>query len=175
MMGGLPVRISGIQHIGLTVPDMEEAVAFFTRIFGAVCVMECGSVDVDDEFMIRRLGVPSGRRIKDQRVIRLGNGGNLELFEYSGEPDQTPVKQNSEIGACHFALEVKDAVEATERLRAAGVDVLDGPTLITSGPMEGLTWVYLRSPWGQFLELVSTTGPMGYEKSDGPRMWSPSE
>ncbi|TGV62121.1 hypothetical protein EN801_049900 [Mesorhizobium sp. M00.F.Ca.ET.158.01.1.1] len=41
-MGGLPVRISGIQHIGLTVPDMEEAVAFFTSIFGAVCVMECG-------------------------------------------------------------------------------------------------------------------------------------
>jgi len=30
-MGGLPVRISGIQHIGLTVPDMEEAVAWVKR------------------------------------------------------------------------------------------------------------------------------------------------
>ena len=174
-MGGLPVKISGIQHIGLTVPDMEEAVSFFTTMFGGVSVMECGSVDVDDTFMIRKLGVPSNRRIKDQRVIRLGNGGNLELFEYSGEPEQTPVKRNSEIGACHLAFEVDDVVEATQRLRGAGVDVLDGPTLIGSGPMLGLTWVYLKTPWGQFLELVSTTGPLGYERSDGPRMWSPSE
>lgn len=174
-MGGVPVKISGIQHIGLTVPDMEEAVGFFEKMFGAVSVMECGSVDVDDEFMIRRLGVPAGRRIKDQRVIRLGNGGNLELFEYSGESESTPIKRNSEIGACHFAFEVEDAVESAERLRAAGVDVLEGPTLIASGPMEGLTWVYLRSPWGQFMELVSTTGPMGYEKAGGPKMWSPSE
>jgi hypothetical protein len=41
--------------------------------------------------------------------------------------------------------------------------------------MQGLTWVYLKTPWGQFLELVSATGPLGYERSDGPRMWSPSE
>lgn len=174
-MVGVPVRISGIQHFALTVPDMEEAVAFFRDMFGAETIMECGSVDVDDQFMMRRLGVPAGRRIKDQRVIRLGNGGNIELFEYSGEPDATPIKHNSEIGACHFAVEVEDAMDAAARLRAAGVDMLEGPTLIESGPMQGLTWVYLRTPWGQFMELVSWKGAMGYEKAGGPKMWSPSE
>lgn len=166
-------KVHGVQHIGLTVPNMEEAVRFFSTMFGAETVMECGSVDVDDAFMLRRLGVPAGRRIKDQRVIRCGNGGNIELFEYSGEPAPAPIKRNSEIGACHLAFTVDDAFSAAERLREAGVDVLDGPTLIASGPMEGLTWVYLRSPWGQFFELVSTTGPMGYEKAGGPKMWSP--
>jgi len=165
------IRIHGIQHIGLTVPDMAQAVHFFQSVFGAETVMECGGVDVDDRFMTNYLGVPAGRRIKDQRVIRLGNGGNVELFEYSGETDQSPIKSNSENGACHFAFEVDDAYAAADRLRAAGVDVLDGPTLIESGPMQGLVWVYLRSPWGQFLELVSMAGPLGYEADGGARMW----
>lgn len=165
------IQVQGIQHIGLTVPDMQQAVDFFTTLFGAVTAMECGSVDVDDAFMMRRLGVPAGRRIKDQRVIVCGNGGNLELFEYSGEAGPGEPKRNSEVGGFHFAFQVDDTVAATTRLRAAGVDVLEGPTLIESGPMQGLTWVYLRSPWGLFLELVSWDAPLGYEKAGGPRMW----
>lgn len=165
------IKVHGIQHIGLTVPDMQQAVDFFTTMFGAVTAMECGSVDVDDQFMMRRLGVPSGRFIKDQRVIVLGNGGNLELFEYSGEPEVGEPKRNSEVGGFHFAFQVDDAVAAADRLRAAGVDVLEGPTLIETGKMQGLTWVYLRAPWGLFLELVSWDAPLGYEKDGGPKMW----
>ena len=164
------ISIRGIQHFGLTVPDMRQALDFFETVFGGVTVMEIHGVDVDDAFMARHLGVPAGRRIKEQAVIVLGNGGNLELFEYSGE-DETPIKRNSEVGACHFAFEVEDAVASAERLREAGVDVLEGPTLIDSGPMEGLTWVYFRAPWGQYLELVSMTGPLGYESGGGPKMW----
>lgn len=165
------IKIHGVQHIGLTVPDMEQAVRFFETLFGAETVMECGSVDVDDRFMSSYLGVPAGRRIKDQRVIRLGNGGNLELFEYAGEAGSSPIKRNSEPGACHLAFEVDDAYSATDRLRAAGVDVLEGPSLIESGPMQGLVWVYFRTPWGQFLELVSMAGALGYEADGGPKMW----
>lgn len=165
------IAIRGVQHIGLTVPEMDQAVRFFETMFGAVTVMECGAADVEDSFMTRYLGVPAGRRIKDQRVIVLGNGGNLELFEYSGEPEPAPIKRNSEVGAFHFALEVDDAYAATEKLRAANVDVLEGPTLIEAGPMAGLVWVYFRTPWGQFMELVSLSGPLGYEQAGGPRMW----
>lgn len=165
------IRVRGIQHIGLTVPDMKQAVDFFQTVFGAVTAMECGGVDREDEFMTRRLGVPAGRRIKDQRVIVCGNGGNLELFEYTGEPEQTPLKRNSEVGGFHLAFQVDDIVAATQRIRAAGLDVLDGPTLIESGPMQGLNWVYLRAPWGLFLELVSWEGALGYERNGGPKMW----
>jgi len=165
------IRVQGIQHIGLTVPDMDQAVEFFQTVFGSVTAMECGGVDLDDDFMTRRLGVPPGRRIKDQRVIVCGNGGNLELFEYSGEPEVTPMKRNSEVGGFHLAFQVDDIDAATERLRSAGIDVLDGPTLIESGPMKGLNWVYLRSPWGLFLELVSWQGSLGYERDGGHKMW----
>ena len=167
------IKVHGVQHIGLTVPDMEEAVRFFETMFGGVTVLSTGLIDVDDEFMINKLGVPGDRRILDIKTLRCGNGTNLELFEYSGEPEPTPIKRNSEVGGFHIAFEVDDAVAAAERLRQDGVDVLEGPTYIDAGPMEGLTWVYLRAPWGQFLELVSMSGPLGYEAAGGPKMWSP--
>lgn len=168
------IGIHGLHHVGLTVPNMDEAVHFFETMFGGVTVLRIDGVDVDDAFMKARLGVPAGRRIKHQRVVVCGAGGNLELFEYSGEAS-TAIKHNSEAGACHLAFQVDDAHAAAARLRANGVDVLDGPTLIEAGPMSGLTWVYLRAPWGQFFEVVSLSEPMGYERQGGPKMWSPVE
>ena len=162
----------GVQHIGLTVPDMDQAVKFFSDVFGAVTIMECGSVDVDDDFMGRHLGVPPGCRIADQRVIQIGKGGALELFQYSGA-EPTNIKNNAEIGAMHIAFEVDDAFAAAERMAEAGIDLLEGPTLIEGGPMDGLVWLYLRSPWGQYLEVVSSAGPLGYEAGGGPKMYSP--
>ncbi|MFV0385732.1 VOC family protein [Paracoccus sp. (in: a-proteobacteria)] len=166
--------ITGLHHIGLTVPDMEQAVAFFRDVFGAVTIMECGSVDVDDAFMARRLGVPRGIRIADQRVIQVGRGGSIELFEYSGVAGEQRLKHNGEIGAMHIAFQVDDAFAAADRMRAAGVDLLEGPTLIEGGPMGNLVWLYLRAPWGQYLEIVSHNGPLGYEAAGGPRLWTPS-
>ena len=166
--------VLGLHHIGFTVPDMDQAVAFFTDVFGAVTVMECGSVDVDDAFMETHLGVPAGCKIADQRVIQTGRGGSLELFQYAGA-EPTPIKHNGEIGAMHIAFEVDDAFATAERLKASGVDVLEGPTLIEGGPMDQLVWMYLRAPWGQYLEIVSAKGPLGYEKDGGPKLWTPSE
>ena len=167
-------KTRGVQHVGFTVPDMEEAVEFFTTVFGAVTVMECGSVDVDDEFMLRHLGVPAGCKIKDQRFLQVGNGSALELFEYAGAEGEPTIKHNGEVGAMHIAFEVDDAFVAAERLREAGVDVLDGPGLIEEGPLAGLVWLYLRAPWGQYLEVMSVQGEsLGYESLGGPKMYSP--
>lgn len=167
------INVIGMEHVGITVPDLDQAVEFFETVFGGVTVLSTGLVDVDDDFMLKRLGVQGGRRIDDIRVVRIGNGTNLELFSYSGEDRDLPLKSNSETGGFHLAFQVDDAHAAADRLREAGVDVLEGPTLIDSGPMDGLTWLYLRTPWGQFLEIVSTDGPLGYESEGGPKAWSP--
>ena len=167
--------ILGLHHVGFTVPNMEQAVQFFHDIFGAVTIMECGSVDVDDDFMAKHLGVPKGVKIADQRIIQIGRGGALELFEYTGVEGEQSIKHNGEVGAMHIAFEVDDAYEVAERMRSAGVDLLEGPTLIKGGPMNNLVWLYLRSPWGQYLEVVSTNGPLGYEADGGPKLWTPSE
>ena len=167
------MKIYGVEHLGFTVPNLGEAVEFFEAVFGAVTVMETGRIDGDDEFMKRRLGIPGHCRIENIKVLRIGNGSNLEIFEYSGDDGESALKRNSQPGGFHIAFQVDDAHAAAERLRATGVDVLEGPTFVESGPMAGLTWLYLRAPWGQFLEIVSMDGPLGYVKDGGPRLWSP--
>jgi catechol 2,3-dioxygenase-like lactoylglutathione lyase family enzyme len=167
------LQIFGIEHIGLTVPDLDQAVSFFETVFGAVTCMTTGKVDVDGDYMRRRLGVPEHCRIENIKVLRFGNGSNLELFHYSGETADEALKRNSQPGGVHLAFQVDDAVAAAERLRAMGVDLLDGPNYVDSGAMKGLTWLYLRAPWGQFLEIVSMDGPLGYEAEGGPKLWSP--
>lgn len=168
------MKTFGMQHVGFTVPDLEQAVSFFETMFGAVQCLSTGLIDVDDIYMVRRLGVPGNRRIEDIRVLRVGNGTNLEIFKYSGEPESgEPLKRNSQPGGFHLAFQVDDCNMAAERLRAAGVEVLDGPNFVDSGPMEGLTWCYLKAPWGQFLEIVSMDGPLGAERAGGHPQWSP--
>lgn len=168
------MKVFGMQHIGFTVPDLDQAVRFFETLFGGVTCLATGPLDVDDEFMRQRLGVRAGRRIADIKVLRVGNGSNLEIFQYANEPDaDQPLKENSQPGGFHMAFEVDDCIAAAQRLRAAGVDVLEGPTFIDAGPMEGLTWCYLKAPWGTFLEIVSMDGPLGAERAGGHPQWSP--
>ncbi|NEI48018.1 hypothetical protein GR217_09975 [Rhizobium leguminosarum] len=82
---------------------------------------------------------------------------SVELFEYSGEEDSRP-KRLSEVGGMHLCFEVDDVHACAERLRAQGVDMLDGPNLVESGPLRGFNWIYFRSPWGLMLEAAASTG-----------------
>lgn len=168
------MKVYGMQHIGFTVPDLGQAVDFFRTVFGAVECLSTGLIDVDDDFMRRRLGVPGNCRIENITVLRVGIGTNLELFQYSGDAEADAIpKRNSQAGGFHLAFQVDDCIAAADRLRLAGVEVLDGPTYVDAGPMEGLTWCYLKSPWGQFLEIVSMDGPLGAERNGQPAQWSP--
>ena len=45
------IKTYGMQHIGFTVPNMDQAVDFFETVFGGVTVLETGLIDVDNEFM----------------------------------------------------------------------------------------------------------------------------
>ncbi len=168
------MSVFGLQHIGITVPDLDQAVAFFETLFGGITLLSTGKLDVDDDYMRRKLGVPGQCRVEDIRMLRVGNGGNLELFKYSGDtnPDELP-KRNSQPGGFHLAFQVDDAYATADRLRAAGIEVLDGPSYVDSGPSEGLTWCYLRAPWGLWLEIVSISGPLGHERAGGMAQWSP--
>lgn len=168
-------QVLGIHHIGLTVPDMEAACRFFETVLGAIQVVSTGPLDVDEAFLSGKLGVPGDKRVVDIRILRCGNGTNLELFQYEGELAAEPLKRNSEIGGWHFAIEVDDVAAAVERLKTyPGVTMLEGPSYIEAGPLQGLTWIYFKTPWGQFLELVGTSGPLGAESTGGAALWSPA-
>jgi glyoxylase I family protein len=165
--------MTGTDHVGFTVPDLDEAERFFVDILGAVRVYTLGSKRSDDDFMSVQLGVHPRTEITEIRFYRLGNGSNIELFHYDSADGQAPQPRNSDIGGHHLALYVDDMDAAAAYLRDNGVEVMGDP-VVSAGASAGQRWLYFRSPWGMQFELVSFPQGKAYEKDATTVLWHPS-
>jgi len=169
---GLP-GLLGTEHVGLTVPDMDVATAFFVDVLGAELLFEVGPFSSDDDWMEKHLGVHPGAVIRRLRMLRLATGPSLELFEYSTPDQERRSPRNSDAGGHHLAFYVTDMDAAIAHLKRHGVELLGEPTTMTDGASAGLIWVYFLAPWGLQLELVSAPKGLAYEKQGGRSMWRP--
>ncbi|MBM0126733.1 VOC family protein [Pimelobacter simplex] len=169
---GLPGLV-GADHVGLTVPDIEEATQFFVEILGAERFYDLGPFASDDDWMQTHLGVRPDATMEKLRFLRLGTGLNIELFQYKSPEQRTVPPLNSDVGGHHIALYVENFDIALAYLRSHGVEVMGEPTHRVVGPSAGQTWVYFRAPWGLQLELVSYPSGKGYESGTDRRLWDP--
>lgn len=156
---GLP-GLLGAHHAAYTVPDLDQAVAFFTAVIGGEEVYRAGPVeDQEGDWMARHLGVHP-RATAEVAVVRLPDGLELELFEYRAPGQRRVLPANSDWGGHHLALRVADVDAAAGHLRALGVLVLGEPQTIGPGhPVAGTRWVYFLAPWGMQLELYAPPAP----------------
>ena len=169
----------GMEHIGFTVPDINEACDWFERILGAETLYTAATNfrHDDDDWMREHLRVHPRAVIKEFRYLRVGNGTNFEVFEYESPDQNTTPPKNSDIGGHHLAFYVEDMDAAIAFLKDNGVEVLGEPTAYTEGPNLGLTWCYFMAPWGQQLEVVSAPGGTAYDneakKTGATRLFHP--
>lgn len=172
---GLP-GMRGHDHTGVTVADMDQAVAFFTDILGCQKAMSFGPfADDKGTFMTDLLGVDSKAVIENITLMRCGFGSNVELFKYTA-PDQKNLNQkNSDIGAFHIAFYVDDIKAAKAFLDEKGVATRLGPLPVEQGPAAGQAILYFQAPWGLQFEAITYPNGMAYEKDGGPVLWSPKD
>ncbi|HEY6799007.1 VOC family protein [Microbacterium sp.] len=171
-MPGIP-GLRGTDHIGFTVPDLDEAERFLVDVLGAVHVYTLGAKRSDDDWMTVQLGVHPRTVIREIRFYRLGNGSNLEVFQYDAADGQAPQPRNSDIGGHHLALYVDDMDAAIEHLRAHDVEIMGEP-VASAGASAGQRWLYFRAPWGMQFELVSFPDGKAYEKDADVLLWHPA-
>src|SRR5688500_20405954 len=85
-------RLPGLRHtdhVGLTVPNLEDAIRFFVEVLGAeeLCRSDRGP---DPEFMPTNFDVPADARLT-LAMLRLPPNLNIERFECSSaDRRQTP-------------------------------------------------------------------------------------
>jgi len=172
MNSGIP-GLRGMEHVGFTVPDLEQAVKFFVEVLGCEPFYELGPFEAEDNWMQEHLNVHPRTVMRRLRFLRCGHGSNFEIFEYESPGQVREPPRNSDVGGHHLAFYVDDIEAAVAYLHGQGVRVLGEPTLRTSGPSAGQTWVYFLAPWGLQLELVSFPAGKGYERAMSRRLWHP--
>lgn len=173
LAGGLP-GLRGPDHIGFTVPDLGQAVDFFTGVMGCEAFYPLGPfADATGTWMQDHLAVHPRATIPAMRLVRCGAGANLEIFQYDSPDQNRRGPKNSDIGGHHLAFYTDDMAGAVAHLKASGVTVLGAPTTMTGGPSAGETWVYFLAPWGMQLELVSYPNGKAYEAASARRLWDP--
>jgi len=176
--GQIPTAIAqvpglrGIDHIGLTVPNLEQAVDFFVNVIGCKAFFSDKAGPFDNDWMQKNLNVDPKASLTNHRV-RCGNGANFELFEYQSPDQRKAQPKNSDYGGHHFALYVDDIDAAVAYLRGKGLTVLGEIKRGSTGPTKGLAWVYVLAPWGTQLEFVSYPHGLGYEHTTSQRLWDP--
>lgn len=153
---GLP-GLSRVDHVGFTVPDLEEARTFLVDVLGCEYLYSLGPfVHETGDWMAEHLNVHPRATMRNC-FFRVGDQAILEVFEYSAPDQDSAPPRNSDVGGHHIALYVDDLDTAVTYLREQGVRVLGEPTA-SSGAHEGQRWIYFLAPWGMQFELVSYPG-----------------
>lgn len=167
----------GTDHVGLTVPDIGEAVAWFQDVMGATAPLSFGPIsDPQGTLMQDLLGVDPRSVIDQITVLRIGHSANIELFQYQAPGQRQTHPRNSDWSGHHIAFYVTDIAPAVAYLEAKGVEKFLGPFPLTDGPAAGQTINYFKTPFGTYVELISYPHGMAYERGHGVKpLWSPKQ
>ena len=89
--------VRGMDHVGLTVPDLGIATTFLIEVLGAEVIQDIVS---DTTGPLRgpvaedQLGIPNESEITKIRLLRIGDAPGIELFEFRRTSQQQPVMIN---------------------------------------------------------------------------------
>ena len=148
-MADLPlVGLLRIDHVGVAVPDLPEAVAFYAETFGMRCVHE----ETNHEQGVREAMLAVGPD---------ATGPRLQLLAPAG-PDSAIAKflDRNGPGLQQLAYTVRDVEATSAALRARGLRLLyDTPRRGTAGSR--INFVHPKDAGGVLIELVEPAGRAG--------------
>jgi methylmalonyl-CoA/ethylmalonyl-CoA epimerase len=131
--------LTRIDHVGIAVPDLDEAKAFYARAFGLEVVHE----EVNEEQGVR------------EAMLQVGGSGSFIQLLAPLSPDSTIGRflAKSGPGIQQIAFGVDDVEAAAEQIRAAGMRTLyDRPKRGTAGSR--VNFVHPKDSGGVLIELV---------------------
>jgi methylmalonyl-CoA epimerase len=128
--------VTGIDHVGILVSDLEEALRFYTEVLG----LEAGPIECRDEPPIRRVCLRAG-------------AAEIELIE-ARDPSRTMMRflPHRHPGIYHLGLRVADVDAAAAELRRQDVPLAGE---IREGADMRIQYLHPDAAQGTMIELVT--------------------
>lgn len=148
----------GVNHIGVTVDDIQKGIEFYTRVFGFRLVAGPLSIVPDDTHFGLLASDILGPRLTSGRFAHIvgDNGIGLELFEFD-DPEAGPRGEMEywKNGFYHIALSTSDIDGTINTIEAAGGKRRTATWEIFPGA--GRFLAYAEDPFGNPVELYTHT------------------
>lgn len=170
--------IRGIDHIGITVPDIAEATVFLQEAFGAKIAYDSKKPEEGaqgGEEIEKILGLKKGAKIVHMRIVSIGESISIELFQYQNIEQSKPSNPD-DFGIQHFAVYVDNMEEAVAKFEKAGGQLNTKPTKIINeieGNAEINQFCYGVTPWGTVVELITYPNGIDYPKDSNTKRFTP--
>jgi len=153
-------------HIGLSVPNLEEAIAFYTEVFGWYTIMEPSDVENDDTAIGQMCRDVFGNDWGKFRIAHLATGDKIgvELFEF---PHNEKPENNFEYwktGLFHFCIQDPDVEGMVQKIKQHGGKQRMPIREYYPGE-KPYRMVYVEDPFGNIFEIYSHSYELTY--SDG--------
>jgi catechol 2,3-dioxygenase-like lactoylglutathione lyase family enzyme len=142
--------LTGLAHTAICVPDVEEAVRWYTDVLGLRVLsppyrMEGAQIEQDMGELIPSPVVVTAAIVGFEQEDRV-----LELIEYPAAAVDGAPRALTQVGISHVGVVCDDVTTTRSALESRGVEFL------TSGiaDVAGLRTTWCRDPWGTVLILL---------------------
>lgn len=155
-----------LAHVGVAVPDLEEAVEWYREVLGWTPQTGPRSVDGGDGYAGRRAEDVLGE-FREMRVATLltGNGIGVEVFEFT--PEEPGADGDApRAGYFHICVTDPDVEDLAETIDASGGDHYSDVWRLHEDDEYRLT--YCEDPYGNLIEIYSHTQAQMHVPSGPP-------
>lgn len=152
-------------HIGLSVPNLEEAVKFYTEVMGWYVIMQPAEVVEDDSAIGIMCKDVFGEGWEKFRIAHLATGDKIgiELFEF---PQNEKPENNFEYwktGIFHYCVQDPDVEGLVEKIVAHGGKQRMPIREYYPGE-KPYRMVYCEDPFGNLVEIYSHSYELTYSE-----------
>lgn len=152
-------------HIGLSVPDVEQALKFYTDVFGWYIIMEPSTIQNDDSPVGQMCRDVFGDGWESIRIAHLSTGDRIgiELFEFSHNEQPDNNFEYWKTGIFHFCIQDPDIEGMVEKIKQHGGKQRMPIREYYPGE-KPYKMVYVEDPFGNVFEIYTHSYELTYSK-----------
>lgn len=146
-----------INHIGISVPDVEAAVKWYREVMGFQLIGDKIHLRKRSDDPDGRAFIIYGPELNEMRIAMMatGNGVGFEIFQFVDPPFKKPEKdfEYNLGGFFHFCVTDVNPYALGAKMVEQGGSRVGGVSMW----VEGMPVAYAKDPWGNVIEILNVS------------------